>query len=52
MAPPFPQIVLKTIAEGLLAWPNRRTTMPSYKPLVTGTRHGRCSLPQPLKWEA
>jgi len=44
--------VLKMIAEGLLAWPNRLTTMPSYKPLVTGTRHGRCSLPQPLKWEA
>jgi hypothetical protein len=44
--------VLKIIAEGLLAWPNRRTTLPSYKPLVTGTRHGRRSLPQPLKGEA
>jgi hypothetical protein len=52
MALPFLQIVLKNIAEGMLAWPNRRTIMPSDKPLVTGTRHGRCSLPQPLKWEA
>jgi hypothetical protein len=43
MALPFPQIVLKIIVEGLLAWPDRRTTMPSYKPLVTGTRHGRRS---------
>jgi len=41
--------VLKIIAEGLLAWPSRRTTVPSYQPLVTGTRHSRCSLPQPLK---
>jgi len=26
--------------------------VPSYLPLVTGTRHSRCSLPQPLKGEA
>jgi hypothetical protein len=44
--------VLKPIAEGLLVWPNRRITMPSYKPFVTGIRQGRRSLPQPLKLQA
>jgi hypothetical protein len=49
MALPFLQNCAEDYSEGLLAWPNRRTTMPSHKPLITGTRHGRFSLPQPLK---
>jgi hypothetical protein len=40
------------MADGPLAWPNRRTTMPGDKPLVTGTRYGRYNRPEPLKWEA
>ena len=41
---PSPEVVLTFIAEGLPAWPDRRTTMPGWKPLVTGTRPGRRSL--------
>jgi hypothetical protein len=44
--------VQKINAEGLLAWPNRRTTSLGDKPLVTGSQYGRCSLPEPFKWEA
>jgi hypothetical protein len=46
---PSSEVVLKIIAEGLLAWPNRRTTMPSSQAACNG--HPARAV-QPVKGEA